>query len=232
MGTTSEREAPVRFQDVPPDLQAAVGEILRPKGLTVAGTNGAKWVPAMVVWAREGEEAGARDVTRRFQEGFDMAQAVESLREELESGTMMQKLGKIEGSIEAVARGTYELRQENEELRKFQQLGFFQFAVRVDGEDFRRFAIIMALGTRNAAAAFLRIPQRSFYDRVERWAEMGPDYQRMLRFVDWRKRAANQGSFGRNGAIRGAVRGRRESGHAEGRGATDGGQRRGQPELP
>lgn len=108
------------------------------------------------------------------------------------NGGMMERLGRIEENLEAVARGTYELRQENEELRKFQRLGFFQFALRVDGAEFRRFAIIMALGTRNAAASFLQIPQRSFYDRVERWAGMGPDYQRMLRFVEWRKRSARR----------------------------------------
>jgi hypothetical protein len=57
----------------------------------------------------------------------------------------------------------------------------------VDGEDFRAFAVIMALGNRKAAADFLELPHRSFYDRVEKWASRGKDYQRMFRLIEWRK---------------------------------------------
>jgi hypothetical protein len=94
---------------------------------------------------------------------------------------------RIDRNMEAVAKGTFELRRENEELRTLQKEGFFKFALKVDGEDFRAFAIIMALGNRKAAADFLKVPHRSFYDRVEKWTSRGKDYQRLYRFVEWRK---------------------------------------------
>jgi hypothetical protein len=101
----------------------------------------------------------------------------------------VEKMGR---DIAAVAQGNYELRKENEELRTLQKEGFFKFALKVDGEDFRAFAIIMALGTRKAAADFLKVPHRSFYDRVEKWTSRGKDYQRLYRFVEWRKKVGRK----------------------------------------
>ena len=68
----------------------------------------------------------------------------------------------------------------------------FKFALRVEPEDFRAFAIIMALGNRKAAADFLKVPHRSFYDRVEKWPARGRDYQRLYRFVEWRKKVGRK----------------------------------------
>jgi hypothetical protein len=96
-------------------------------------------------------------------------------------------LGRFEKKLEAVAMGNFELRQENGELRALLEGGFFKFALRVEGEDFRAFAAIMALGNRKAAAEFLRVPLRTFYDRVEGWSARGTDYLRMARWIEWRK---------------------------------------------
>ena len=96
----------------------------------------------------------------------------------------------IEHQIEAVAHHQYELEQENEELRRLNKEGYFNFAVRVKGEDFLAFAVIMALGNRNAAAEHLGIPARTFYSRVDEWRHRGRDYQLMCRYMDWRKRSA------------------------------------------
>ena len=68
-----------------------------------------------------------------------------------------------------------------------QGAGLFKFALRVDGEDFRAFATVMALGNRKAAAEFLDVPVRTFYHRVDGWKQRGKDYQRMFRMVEWRK---------------------------------------------
>jgi hypothetical protein len=57
----------------------------------------------------------------------------------------------------------------------------------VQREDFLAFAVIMALGNPNAASKFLKAPQRTFYDRLERWKTGVKSYQRMLRWVQWRK---------------------------------------------
>ena len=75
-------------------------------------------------------------------------------------------MARFEAKLEAVARGDFELRSENDELRRLQEEGFFKFALRVEPKDFRAFAAIMALGNRRAAAKALELPVRTFYDRV------------------------------------------------------------------
>jgi hypothetical protein len=48
----------------------------------------------------------------------------------------------------------------------------------------------MALGNRKAAAKHLKVAQRSFYGRIERWkGERAQGYQTMLRLIAWRKKA-------------------------------------------
>ncbi len=105
---------------------------------------------------------------------------------------LMEVLGEIRRDVAAVARGNFELRRENEELRTLHQEGFFKFALRVDGSDFRDFAAIMALGHRRAAADFLEVPRRTFYDRVGKWVSRSKDYQRMWRLVEWRSRTGRR----------------------------------------
>jgi hypothetical protein len=103
-------------------------------------------------------------------------------------------LAEIHRQISAVAQGTYDLRKENrqlqdenESLRDMQYGGLFDFVLDVEREDFLAFAFIMALGNRSAAADSLKVPQRSFYDRLERWKTRGKSYQEMLRWIQWRK---------------------------------------------
>lgn len=109
----------------------------------------------------------------------------------LAEGTgLARTVEKIGRDIEAVARNQYALRKENEELRQLNKDGYFHFAVRVKGEDFLAFAVIMALGNRKAAADHLEIPHRTFYNRVGQWAKRGKEYQLMLRYMEWRKRSS------------------------------------------
>jgi hypothetical protein len=103
-------------------------------------------------------------------------------------------LAEIHRQISAVAQGTYDLQKENrqlqdeiESLRDMQYCGLFDFVLDVEREDFLAFAVIMALGNRSAAADSLKVPQRSFYDRLERWKTRGKSYQEMLRWIQWRK---------------------------------------------
>ena len=103
---------------------------------------------------------------------------------------LVKTVERIDRNIEAVARNQYELRKENEELRRLNKEGYFNFAVRVKGEDFLAFAVIMALGNRKAAADHLKIPHRTFYNRVDQWASRGRDYQLMRRYLEWRKRSS------------------------------------------
>jgi hypothetical protein len=118
---------------------------------------------------------GGSDGIREIQMGFS----------DLQMG-----LGKIEHHIEAVAHQQFELLKENEELRRLNKEGYFNFAVRVEGQDFLAFAVIMALGNRQAAAVHLGIPTRTLYSRVSQWAKRGRDYQLMCRYMEWRKRSA------------------------------------------
>ena len=102
-------------------------------------------------------------------------------------GGMVGKLAGMGRDVAEVAKGNFELRKENSELRGLQSDGMFKFALRVDPVDFQAFAAIMALGNRKAAAELLRVPVRRFYERVERWPGRGRDYARMARMVEWRK---------------------------------------------
>lgn len=95
-------------------------------------------------------------------------------------------------NTEAIAKNEYELRQENAELRELAKNGFLRFATRVEADDFRAFAAIMLTGNRNQAAKALTMPQRSFYDLVETWLSRGPDYRRMYRMADWRKKVGRK----------------------------------------
>ena len=103
---------------------------------------------------------------------------------------VLRVVERIDRNIGAVALNQYELRKENEELRQLNKDGYFNFAVRVNGKDFLAFAVIMALGNRKAAADHLKIPHRTFYNRVDQWAKRGKDYQLMVRYMDWRKRSS------------------------------------------
>ena len=97
---------------------------------------------------------------------------------------VVQRIG---SDLQVIAKGAADLRRENQELKEMQGAGLFQFALRVDVADFQAFAAVMALGNRKAAAEFLDVPMRTFYDRVEAWRMRGKDYQRMFRMVEWRK---------------------------------------------
>jgi len=103
---------------------------------------------------------------------------------------LVKTVERIDRNIEAVAQDKYDLRQENAELRQLNKEGYFNFAVRVNGDDFLAFAVIMALGNRKAAADHLKIPARTLYHRVDQWAGRGKDYQLMLRYLEWRKRSS------------------------------------------
>lgn len=107
-----------------------------------------------------------------------------------EGNGLVKTVEKIGRDIEAVARGDFERRKEIEELRRLHADGYFKFALRVDADDFRAFAVIMALGNRKAAAGHLKVPHRSFYDRVDKWQSRGREYQLMWRFIEWRKRSS------------------------------------------
>lgn len=105
---------------------------------------------------------------------------------------LVKTIERFDPNLEAVAKGSYELQREVDELRQFAADGCFKFALRVDGEDFRAFAVIMVLGNRKAAADFLKVPHRSFYDRVDKWSARGRDYQLMVRYIEWRKRSSRK----------------------------------------
>jgi hypothetical protein len=108
----------------------------------------------------------------------------------------LQQIQKIVGTLalkmDAIEKNQFELVQENAELQDLASNGFFRFATRVEADDFRAFAAIMLTGNRNRASQSLGIPQRSFYDLVDTWLSRGPDYRRMYRMADWRKKTGRK----------------------------------------
>ena len=119
-----------------------------------------------------------------------------ALEEFVRHATEGRGLGKavlrMDRNLEAVAKRDYALAVENDELRQLKAGGAFEFAVRVGPADFQAFATIMALGNRKAAAEFLKVPHRSFYDRVDKWSARGKDYVRMARWIEWRKASSRK----------------------------------------
>jgi hypothetical protein len=100
-----------------------------------------------------------------------------------------KNVGELVLNTAAIARNEYELRQQNAALQELAEGGVLRFATRIDADDFRAFAAVMLTGNRSQAAASLQIPRRTFYDRVGLWRGRGPDYQRMYRMVEWRKKS-------------------------------------------
>jgi hypothetical protein len=147
--------------------ECRVGEATSPRPSPPAERGLARWE----FRAKAGMEPMLADFGRRLARGNGMAHTV-------------QEIGR---NLDAIAKGSYELRKENSELRRLQSDGMFKFALRVEPEDFQAFAAIIALGNRKAAAEFLGVPLRSFYDRIERWPGKGADYARMFRMLEWRK---------------------------------------------
>lgn len=103
-------------------------------------------------------------------------------------------LEKLDRGLESVAQGNYELRKDNEDLRRLAADGYFKFVLLVDPLDFRYFAAIFALGDRAKAARELEVKERTFYERVDSWATRGPEYKRMLAIVKARKVALRKGT--------------------------------------
>lgn len=158
-----------------PEVRAAAEEILRSHGIAPDAAQSGELFVLLVPAA---DNASPEAVARRLAEACDTKTA----------------LAEIHRQIKAVAQGTYDLRKENgqlqkeiESLRDMQNRGLFDFVLDVTPEDFHAFAVIMALGNPNAARKFLKAPQRTFYDRLERWETGAKSYQRMLRWVQWRK---------------------------------------------
>lgn len=113
------------------------------------------------------------------------------------SQEVVAALAVMRDSLDAVAKGNCELRKdadrlqvENDELRGKLADRFFDFALEVGKDDFWKFAVIMALGNRKAAAKHLEVAERSFYGQIDRWkGERARGYQTMLRLIAWRKKA-------------------------------------------
>ena len=113
----------------------------------------------------------------------------------VERGSALVKtVEQLRDDMRAVAKGSYELRQENEELRRLAADGYLKFARTVDPVDFSCFIFILAYGDRAKAARVLNMKQRTFYERVDGWATRGSVYERMLALVKCRKESLSKGT--------------------------------------
>lgn len=119
---------------------------------------------------------------------------------------LVKTVEKFGRDLDAVAKGNYELRKENEELRRLAADGYFKFVLSVDPLDFRYFAAIFAMGDRAKAATLFKdeIGERRFYERVSSWKSRGPEYKRMYRIVEARKKAGRHGKIRLNDSLQSA----------------------------
>ena len=192
MRTSSEREAPVRFQDVPLALQAAMGEFLRARGLTGPGTNGEKWVPTMVVLAREGEEAKATEATRKLQEGYNAMQAV---------ARMEDLYAKTHQEIAAVREDLREAKTANERLEQMQAEKLFAFTEKIDAKSFHILCAVLAQGDVAKASRALNVSDATLRSRIRQWETGGQAYRLAAELVRWRKAMGRKGTVLLNEAI-------------------------------
>lgn len=119
---------------------------------------------------------------------------------------LVKTVEKFGRDLDAVAKGNYELRKENEELRRLAADGYFKFVLSVDPLDFRYFAAIFAMGDRAKAARLFdrEVKERTFYERVDSWKSRGPEYKRMFRIVEARKKAGRHGNIRLNDSLQSA----------------------------
>jgi len=107
---------------------------------------------------------------------------------------MAQTVESMAGDLKTVAKGQWELRRENEELKRLAAGGYLDFVRTVDPQDFCCFIHVLAYGDRAKAARKLKMKVRRFYERVDSWATGGARYQRMHALVMCRKRAMRKGT--------------------------------------
>lgn len=119
---------------------------------------------------------------------------------------LVKTVEKFGRDLDAVAKGNYELRKENEDLRRLAADGYFKFVLSVDPLDFRYFAAIFAKGDRAKAAQLFKdeIGERRFYERIDSWKSRGPEYKRMYRIVEARKNAGRHGKIRLNESLQSA----------------------------
>ncbi len=96
--------------------------------------------------------------------------------------------------VDAAASGMQDLRKENEELRGLAAGGYLDFVRSAEPEDVRWFFYILAFGDRAKAARELGVKERTFYERVDRWATRGPAYKRMFALARCRKVSLQKGT--------------------------------------
>lgn len=149
----------------------------------------------------------ALDGPGRFRTTNPIQPILDRFSDELAAGKgLVKTVEKFGRDLDAVAKGNYELRTENEELRRLASDGYFKFVLSVDPLDFRYFAAIFAVGDRAKAARLFNneIGERRFYERVDSWKSRGPEYKRMYRIVEARKKAGRHGMIRLNESLQSA----------------------------
>jgi len=130
---------------------------------------------------------------------FTVTNSIQALLDRFAAGLaegkgLVRTVEKLGRDLEAVAKGNYELRKENEELRQVVAGGYLKFVRSVDPVDACGFFFILAYGDRAKAARELGVDQRRFYERVESWAAKRPAYRLMFALVKCRKTSLRKGT--------------------------------------
>ena len=117
-------------------------------------------------------------------------------------------LTEILRQIRAVAQGTYDLRQENGQLRnakaRLEQIvaeGLLKFLGRVDAQSLRVAYAVLAKGDLAKAARELKVKDSTLRDLVGKWKGMGKDYAVLADLVRWRKDTKFKGTVPLNEAV-------------------------------
>lgn len=119
--------------------------------------------------------------------------------------TMVQR---IDDNLNAIAKGSAELRLENQELKGAKQRlekmlagGMFAFTQKVDASSFKVLCTILAEGDVAKASRALGVADSTLRDTLAEWRSRGREYSAMLELIRWRKKVARCESIQLNDSV-------------------------------
>jgi hypothetical protein len=163
---------------------------------------GSSWSPEVEAMARPhaGGHISLSSVLGASPDGFTSNGAIEPMLAEfskrlIRGSNVATVVQRIDDNLQAIAKGSADLRQENRELKSAKQRlegmlagGMFAFMRRVDAKSFHVFCTILAEGDVSKAARTLGMGDSTLRDLLRDWRGRGGAYKRMLDVVRWRKR--------------------------------------------
>jgi hypothetical protein len=188
---------------------------LRDCPFLVVTPTGSSWSPEVEAMVRPhaGGHISLSSVLNASPNGFTSNGAIDPMLAEFAKrltrgsnvATMVQR---IDDNLQAIAKGSAELRLENQELKGAKQQlermlaeGMFAFTRKVDASSFKLLCTILAEGDVAKAGRKLGIGDPMMRYTLRQWKDRGGAYEMMLDLVRWRKKVGRKEELPLNDAI-------------------------------